>query len=68
MSKTRKPRLTAKVMEGLKTMAGQIESGDYLTDGGELEDSADEVQAAMRWIWNMARARSARTEGGSDGE
>jgi hypothetical protein len=60
-----KPRLTAKVLDGLSSMASQIEAGDYTGDGGELEDSADAVLAACRWVRAMQRWKAGGREEGT---
>jgi len=54
-SPRQKPRMTAKVLHGLVAMAAAIEAGDMM--GGDLEPDADEVRAALAWIWKCeARA------------
>lgn len=56
----RKPRLTAKVLDGLVSMASEIEAGEFMSPGGDLEEDAPAVTAAIRWVNAMRAYRAAR--------
>jgi hypothetical protein len=62
-----KPRLTEKVLRGLGAMCSAIEGGALLE--GDLEPSAADVKAAIRWVDDMDRYRRTqpRTRGAGAG-
>jgi len=55
----RKPRLTAKVLDGLDSVRAAVEASDMLA--GDLAHNADAVNAAFEWVVQMREYRAARS-------
>lgn len=48
-------RLTKQVKQGLLAMASMVEAGPFTSADGDLAEQADEVDAAIAWIWSAVK-------------